>query len=333
LKQTQEKRMRIWQCILGLMAALVAFGGGAFAARGAFAEEALQERAVQIIPCSSNDGEKHYCEADTRHGARLVRQRSEAPCKEGESWGYDEEGIWVDKGCGGDFTLGRGEAGGGASGESGGRTIKCASEDGRRKICPADTSNGVQLVKQRSDAKCKEGSSWGHDGQGIWVDKGCEADFVTGVPGHPAGSGKAAVKGQTSQTISCDSFDGRKSYCDADTQGAKVMLTRQIGTAPCTEGSTWGYDRRGIWVDRGCSGEFVVQAGSEAGAGDSSGKSCVKTVGKQVADELVRRCLQVSPGTHAPCNEKNSCKVMEDEIQRGCELLGAHAPAFCGGNQ
>src|SRR5256885_9969659 len=50
--------------------------------------------------------------------------------------------------------------------------------------------------------------------------------------------------------------------------------------------------RRGVWVDRGCNGEFQVQAGSELGAGESSGKSCEKTVGKPVANELVRQCVQ-----------------------------------------
>ena len=259
-----------------------------------------------------------------------MRQRSETPCKEGESWGYDEEGIWVDKGCGGEFALGRGENSGNAGGESAARTITCASEDGRRKVCQADTSNGVKLVRQRSDAKCKEGSSRGHDARGIWVDKGCGADFVVGVPGHPASSGTAAPK---AQTISCASYDGRRNYCDADTQGAKVQLTRQIGTATCTEGATWGYDRAGIWVDRGCSGEFLVQAGSELVAGDASGKGCAKSVGKQVANELVRQCLLVSPAPHAACNAQNSCKMMQDEIQRRCESLGANAPAFCGENK
>ena len=321
-QQSQENRMRICQCIFVLVVALSPFG------REALATQAPQERPDQIIPCSSDDGEKHYCTADTRYGARLVRQRSQAPCKQDESWGYDEEGIWVDKGCGGEFTLGRNEDGGGARGDGG--VITCASDDGRRKVCPADTSNGVQLVRQRSDAKCKEGSSWGHDTRGIWVDKGCEADFVVGVPGHPAGSGKAGGK---SQRISCASFDGRKNYCDVDTQGAKVQLTKQIGMAACMEGSTWGYDRKGVWVDRGCNGEFLVRAGSELGAGDSSGKSCEKTVGKQVAKELVRQCLQVSPATHLPCNAQNSCKLIEDEIQRGCVLLGVNAPVFCGENK
>ena len=154
--------MRLCQCIFAFLASFFAFG------RDAMTRQAPQERRSQIISCASEDGGKHYCEADTRNGARLVRQRSETPCKEGESWGYDEEGIWVDKGCGGEFALGRSENSGSAGSESAARTITCASQGGLRKVCLADTSNGVKLVRQRSDAKCKEGSSWGHDAGGIW---------------------------------------------------------------------------------------------------------------------------------------------------------------------
>ncbi|MBA0087907.1 MAG: DUF3011 domain-containing protein, partial [Acidobacteria bacterium Pan2503] len=135
--------MRLCQCIFAFVAALCPFG------RGALTRQAPQEHRSQIISCSSEDGEKHYCEADTRHGARLVRQRSETPCKEGESWGYDEAGIWVDKGCSGEFALGRTENSG-SGGESAARTITCASEGGLRKVCMADTTNGVKLVGQRS---------------------------------------------------------------------------------------------------------------------------------------------------------------------------------------
>ena len=296
------------------------------------ATPAPQESRGPLIPCSQDAGEaeRHYCEADTRHGAHLVRQTSQAPCKKDESWGYDEEGIWVDKGCSGEFALGKGEASSTARGEGGASNITCGSDDGRRKVCPADTSNGVQLVRQRSDAKCKEGASWGREDKGIWVDKGCGGDFVVGVPGHPVGSEKTAPKGQT---ISCASMDGKRNYCEADTQGAEVRLTRQLGMAQCIEGATWGFDRKGIWVDRFCNGEFQVQPIMALGVGDASGKNCVKTVGKQVAEELVRRCLQVSTLQPTPCKAENSCKLMEDEIQRACEKLGAKAPAFCSGEQ
>jgi hypothetical protein len=316
--------MRNWLFAIVLLAGLLALCNGATATRAG--QDSGKQPGGQTIPCSSEGGEKRYCEADTRHGAHLVKQSSKAECKEGESWGYDEEGIWVDKGCTGEFALGRAAAASDAPGVSSGQTIPCVSEDGHRKVCAADTSNGVQLVRERSDTKCKEGSSWGHDARGIWVDKGCAGDFVVGVPGHPTGPAKQARR---SEIISCMSFDGRKNYCDAETRGAKVELTRQIGMANCSEGSTWGVDRQGIWVDRGCSGEFLVKPGDDSSAA-ATGKSCEKMVGGAVADELVRRCLQVSSAKPTPCKAQNSCKVMEDEIQRGCELLGAKAPEYCG---
>ena len=59
-------------------------------------------------------------------------------------------------------------------------TISCSSDDMHRHYCSANTRGGVQLVKQRSDAKCIQGQTWGYDRQGIWVDRGCRADFSTG---------------------------------------------------------------------------------------------------------------------------------------------------------
>ncbi len=55
--------------------------------------------------------------------------------------------------------------------------ITCASNDGRRVFCDADTRNGVQLVEQHGNAPCRQGSTWGFDRRGIWVDRGCRADF------------------------------------------------------------------------------------------------------------------------------------------------------------
>jgi len=60
------------------------------------------------------------------------------------------------------------------------RAITCSSDDGRRTYCDADTRDGVRLVRQRSDASCRQGSTWGYDRRGIWVDRGCRADFEIG---------------------------------------------------------------------------------------------------------------------------------------------------------
>jgi hypothetical protein len=57
--------------------------------------------------------------------------------------------------------------------------------------------------------------------------------------------------------------------------------------------------------------------------------SCNQTAGPQKAHQMVRQCLEVSPATHPPCNAANACALIQDEIRRGCTLLGKDAPAYC----
>jgi Protein of unknown function (DUF3011) len=56
---------------------------------------------------------------------------------------------------------------------------------------------------------------------------------------------------------------------------------------------------------------------------------CAQGVGPERARRLVEECLAVSPGTHPPCNAQNSCRLITDEIKRGCNLIGQGAPGFC----
>ncbi len=57
-------------------------------------------------------------------------------------------------------------------------SVYCASDDMRRHYCSVDTRGGVELMRQRSDASCIAGRTWGYDNRGIWVDRGCRADFA-----------------------------------------------------------------------------------------------------------------------------------------------------------
>ena len=136
------------------------------------------------------------------------------------------------------------------------QTITCSSDNGRRNYCPVDTRGGVQMVRQRSGSPCTQGSTWGFDRRGIWVDRGCRADFLVRSGGRPGGPGYGS--GRPGQSITCSSDNGRRNYCSADTHRG-VQLVRQRSDARCIQGSTWGYDRRGIWVDRGCRADFVVR--------------------------------------------------------------------------
>src|ERR1700745_3026214 len=97
----------------------------------------------------------------------------------------------------------------------GGQTVTCSSDNGKRNYCPANTRGGVQMVRQRSDARCTQGYSWGYDQRGIWVDRGCRADFVVNTGYRPGGPGY----GPGGQTITCSSNNGGRNYCPANTRG------------------------------------------------------------------------------------------------------------------
>lgn len=60
------------------------------------------------IICTSSNYQYSYC-----GGARVgnnrpvvIEQLSRAPCDFGRSWGYDQQGVWVDKGCAAHFGYG-----------------------------------------------------------------------------------------------------------------------------------------------------------------------------------------------------------------------------------
>lgn len=166
--------------------------------------------------------------------------------------------------------------------------ITCESRQGRYNFCNVDTRGGVRFVRQFSNAQCREGSTWGYDRNGIWVDQGCSAEFAVrdrggnnnnnynpNTGGSDAGSiigGVLAVgaiaaalasgSGNNSSdgTITCGSERGNFTRCPVNlSRRDRVILRRQLSNAGCWEGSTWGYDRDGIWVDEGCRGNFEIR--------------------------------------------------------------------------
>jgi len=229
---------------------------------------------AQTTYCASDDGNRHYCNANTSGGVQLTRQRSGSACIQGQTWGWDNRGIWVDRGCRAEFTTntntGNWNNGGGNWNNNGSsQPIYCASDDGNRHYCNADTGGGVQLTRQRSDSACIQGQTWGWDNRGIWVDRGCRAEFTTNTNtgnwnnggGNWNNGGGNWNNNGSSQPIYCASDDGNRHYCNANTRGG-VQLTRQRSDSACIQGQTWGWDNRGIWVDRGCRAEFTTSTGN-----------------------------------------------------------------------
>jgi DUF3011 family protein len=126
------------------------------------------------IVCESRDYRRNYCGAGGRVSrAWVVEQRSQSPCIQGRSWGYDDGGVWVDSGCSAAFAYQRG------GGPPQTNRVRCESRNYERNFCEVRAQVlRVWLVEQESDAACIEGQTWGSRGNGIWVNHGCTGVFA-----------------------------------------------------------------------------------------------------------------------------------------------------------
>ena len=59
------------------------------------------------------------------------------------------------------------------------KVIRCESRDGRQRFCRVPGGLREANIERRiSNAGCDYGYSWGFRRDGVWVDRGCRADFV-----------------------------------------------------------------------------------------------------------------------------------------------------------
>ena len=127
---------------------------------------------MPTVMCESIDGRRNHCTVASTAGVRLLRQTSDSNCVFNSTWGVDGNGIWVTNGCRGEFALG------GATNTTTASSVFCESKNDQRAVCAADTSAGIAVVRQVSDAACILNKTYGFDSEGIWVTAGCRAEFI-----------------------------------------------------------------------------------------------------------------------------------------------------------
>ncbi len=150
-------------------------------------------------------------------------------------------------------------------------TLKCESNDGRRNYCGSYDAGEVRFDRQISGSPCIEGRTWGVDGRGLWVDRGCRATFIIRGNSNRGGDRYRGGGGGGPDIVKCESNDSGREYCGSY-RADQVRLDRQISGSPCIEGRSWGVDGRGLWVDRGCRATFAIRGGSGGGGfGDRGG--------------------------------------------------------------
>lgn len=197
------------------------------------------------VTCESENGRRKECAADTTAGVQIVETLDDKPCRYGLEWGYDAKGIWVTKGCRATFVV-RDKA------KPLIRAIACESRGKARTECPAETRFGVAIARYLGEEECTLDKTWGFDANGVWVSKGCRAQFALGGYRLPP----EAVPASAMKMV-CESLDGTRKDCDVEiTRG--VGLVRQLSKTDCVLNRSWGYDRAGIWVTDGCRAEFAV---------------------------------------------------------------------------
>jgi hypothetical protein len=136
-------------------------------------------------------------------------------------------------------------------------TLVCESRDWRRHYCAADTLGQITLGRELTrDNRCVERRTWGYDSKGIWVDRGCRAEFQIA---DNAGTYRDRGPSQAMQTFTCESQGAKRTYCRADTRFG-VHVLRQLSRNDCIVNRTWGSDGNGVWVSGGCRAEFAMNS-------------------------------------------------------------------------
>jgi hypothetical protein len=203
----------------------------------------------QNVVCSSTDKRRRTCSTPFSGRPVLVENISDTRCVEGVNFGGGNGSMWVDKGCRGRFAGGRGNG----STAGNGQTVRCESDSNRQRTCQTGFRGNAVLVRQLSDTRCVEGSTWGQSGDGsIWVNGGCRGEFAQGGPG-----GGGGWNGGTGQSVTCSSQDNRRQTCSWDRRWGRPVVVEQLSKTRCQDGRNWGWDGRGtLWVDGGCRARF-----------------------------------------------------------------------------
>ena len=93
--------------------------------------------------CSSTESKYRECQLPVDGRARLVKQKSDSPCIEGQTWGQRGDRLWVDRGCRAKFEVVFG-------GSGPGQRVDCRSEQQRYRECPIQRGYVGKLISDDS---------------------------------------------------------------------------------------------------------------------------------------------------------------------------------------
>jgi hypothetical protein len=148
----------------------------------------------------------------------------------------------------------------------------------QHRDCPVDTQGGTivdaQITQDESTPPflCQQGNSHGFGPQSVWVDHGCSAEFQVTIQ----------LPQPSSQRITCSSDHNGYTTCPTSLDNIdSIRLIRQLSSAPCQLGSSFGNGPNYVWVDRGCRGDFQVTGFGGHGGPGPGGPDAVELYDQQ----------------------------------------------------
>lgn len=112
-------------------------------------------------------------------------------------------------------------------------TLTCRSGGGYER-CAADTGSGVILQRELA-GRCTEGETWGFDPAGVWVDRGCAAEFAVGPQDERSGLGAAVGIGVLGVIAALGTAAALSDGDDDRSGGGDQQRRREQAVALCTD--------------------------------------------------------------------------------------------------
>ena len=244
--------MRVLRTLMGLAALLVLTGTLAMGQNS------------NLFTCSSNDGQLHSCRVDTDAPIQFVRQRSDAQCVAGQTYGIDRGGVWVTNGCRADFAVGNNNQAYDQGAYNNDGYHNNGNDRDRDDQGYRDADGNWHRGRHHHNDNNGTNSQNGPNNNGPYNNGTYSRQGTYQVPynnGGYVGTGQQDIKyyGKFENGVAtCSARDDQaQTYCS--TYGALSNATVIQQNGKCVRGRTWDINPDGLWVAGNCSGKFQVQ--------------------------------------------------------------------------
>jgi len=202
---------------------------------------------ASTVTCESTNNEYRSCPVDTSGGVRLSQQLSTKGCWENDTWGFDRNKIWVDRGCRAQFQVGAH----GTSAAGKGDALAAAAVIG---IAAA----AIIASNQHDDHHNKNYNNSYNNSYDNRYDGRYDGRYDDNYRNYDNNRyGYNGYGGDPRRTFSCESRNDRRNYCSIPGRG-HVEIYKQRSSKPCRHGHSWGVEGNSVWVEDGCRAEFAV---------------------------------------------------------------------------